>query len=168
MTRRELIWRAAQAGGYSAALVLMRSMDLVADPAQRATHSIPHPIQRRSGHESRHHRRRNRRPCRGVRDATIRIRLHRSRGTTAAWRTQLDDPSRREDRVRGRLGANMHVRRGAIFQRGCGAHSRHTRDDSRLLPGTRRADGGAGQHLAWHVVQTIMHLAAARSSCAKR
>ena len=37
MTRRELIWRAAQAGGYSAALVLMRSMDLVADPAQRVT-----------------------------------------------------------------------------------------------------------------------------------
>lgn len=37
MTRRELIWRAAQAGGYSAALVLMRSMDLVADPAQRIT-----------------------------------------------------------------------------------------------------------------------------------
>ncbi|MGH9253274.1 MAG: flavin monoamine oxidase family protein [Vicinamibacterales bacterium] len=37
MTRRELIWRAAQAGGYSAALVLMRSMDLLADPSQNVT-----------------------------------------------------------------------------------------------------------------------------------
>ncbi|HET9664094.1 MAG TPA: FAD-dependent oxidoreductase [Burkholderiales bacterium] len=37
MTRRELIVRAAQAGGYGAALVLMRSMDLVADPAQGIT-----------------------------------------------------------------------------------------------------------------------------------
>ena len=37
MTRRELIWRAAQAGGYSAAFVLMRSMDLVADPSQSVT-----------------------------------------------------------------------------------------------------------------------------------
>ena len=37
MTRRELIWRAAQAGGYSAALVLMRSMDLLASPQGPAT-----------------------------------------------------------------------------------------------------------------------------------
>ena len=37
MTRRELIWRAAQAGGYSAAFVLMRSMDLVASPQGPAT-----------------------------------------------------------------------------------------------------------------------------------
>src|SRR5579862_9351947 len=34
MTRRELIWRAASAGGYSAAFVLMRSMNLLADPPQ--------------------------------------------------------------------------------------------------------------------------------------
>ena len=37
MTRRELIWRAAQAGGYGAAFVLMRSMDLVASPQAPAT-----------------------------------------------------------------------------------------------------------------------------------
>ena len=37
MTRRELIWRAAQAGGYSAAFMLMRSMDLLADPSQNVT-----------------------------------------------------------------------------------------------------------------------------------
>ena len=37
MTRRELIWRAAQAGGYSAAFVLMRSMDLLASPQGPAT-----------------------------------------------------------------------------------------------------------------------------------
>jgi len=37
MTRRELIWRAAQAGGYSAAFMLMRSMDLLADPSQSVT-----------------------------------------------------------------------------------------------------------------------------------
>ena len=34
MTRRELIWRAATAGGYSAAFVLMRSMGLLAEPAR--------------------------------------------------------------------------------------------------------------------------------------
>jgi len=33
MTRRELIWRAAGAGGYSAAFVLMRGMGLLAEPA---------------------------------------------------------------------------------------------------------------------------------------
>jgi monoamine oxidase len=33
MTRRELIWRAASAGGYSAAFVLMRAMGLLAEPA---------------------------------------------------------------------------------------------------------------------------------------
>lgn len=32
MTRRELIWRAANAGGYSAAFLAMRSMDLLAQP----------------------------------------------------------------------------------------------------------------------------------------
>src|ERR1035438_2838493 len=32
MTRRELIWRAANAGGYSAAFVLMRALDLLAEP----------------------------------------------------------------------------------------------------------------------------------------
>src|ERR1700745_3511633 len=32
MTRRELIWRAAGAGGYSAAFVLMRAMGLLAEP----------------------------------------------------------------------------------------------------------------------------------------
>jgi monoamine oxidase len=37
VTRRELIWRAAQAGGYSAAFVLMRSMDLVASSEGPAT-----------------------------------------------------------------------------------------------------------------------------------
>jgi monoamine oxidase len=37
VTRRELIWRAAQAGGFSAAFVLMRSMDLLADPSQSVT-----------------------------------------------------------------------------------------------------------------------------------
>jgi monoamine oxidase len=34
MTRRELIWRAASAGGYSAAFVLMRSMGLLAEPSR--------------------------------------------------------------------------------------------------------------------------------------
>ena len=34
MTRRELIWRVASAGGYPAAFVLMRSMNLLADPPQ--------------------------------------------------------------------------------------------------------------------------------------
>src|SRR5215467_5263929 len=33
MTRRELIWQAAGAGGYRAAFVLMRSMGLLAEPA---------------------------------------------------------------------------------------------------------------------------------------
>jgi monoamine oxidase len=33
MTRRELIWRASRAGGYSAAFVLMRAMGLLAEPA---------------------------------------------------------------------------------------------------------------------------------------
>jgi len=37
VTRRELILRAAQAGGYSAAFVLMRSMDLLASPQGPAT-----------------------------------------------------------------------------------------------------------------------------------
>src|SRR5215475_9524421 len=37
MTRRELIWRAAGAGGYSAAFVLMRAMGLLAEPARAAT-----------------------------------------------------------------------------------------------------------------------------------
>jgi len=34
MTRRELIWRAASVGGYTSAFVLMRSMNLLADPPQ--------------------------------------------------------------------------------------------------------------------------------------
>jgi monoamine oxidase len=34
MTRRELIWRAASAGGYSAAFALMRSMGLLAEPSR--------------------------------------------------------------------------------------------------------------------------------------
>src|SRR5262245_58412231 len=33
MTRRELIWRASRAGGYSAAFVVMRSMGLLTEPA---------------------------------------------------------------------------------------------------------------------------------------
>ena len=33
MTRRRLIWRAASAGGYPAAFLLMRSIDLIASPA---------------------------------------------------------------------------------------------------------------------------------------
>ena len=37
MTRRELIWRAASAGGYPAAFMLMRSMNLLADPPQSST-----------------------------------------------------------------------------------------------------------------------------------
>ena len=32
MTRRELIWQAANAGGYGAAFLAMRSMDLLAQP----------------------------------------------------------------------------------------------------------------------------------------
>ena len=37
MTRRELIWRAAGAGGYSAAFVLMRAMGLLAEPAESSS-----------------------------------------------------------------------------------------------------------------------------------
>src|SRR5581483_9171770 len=37
MTRRELIWQAARAGGYSAAFVLMRAMGLLAEPAGSST-----------------------------------------------------------------------------------------------------------------------------------
>ena len=37
MTRRELIWQAARAGGYSAAFVLMRAMGLLAEPAGPST-----------------------------------------------------------------------------------------------------------------------------------
>ena len=47
MTRRELIWRAAQAGGYSAAFVLMRALDLLADPPQQT--SAPFQIPRDAG-----------------------------------------------------------------------------------------------------------------------
>jgi hypothetical protein len=32
MTRRELIWHAARTGGYGAAFLVMRSMDLLASP----------------------------------------------------------------------------------------------------------------------------------------
>lgn len=41
MTRRELIWRAAGAGGYSAAFVLMRSMGLLLDPGSEASFRLP-------------------------------------------------------------------------------------------------------------------------------
>jgi monoamine oxidase len=34
MTRRELIWRTSRAGGYSAAFLMMRSMGLLAEPAE--------------------------------------------------------------------------------------------------------------------------------------
>ena len=36
MTRRELIWRAAGTGGYTAAFMLMRAMGLLAEPAKSA------------------------------------------------------------------------------------------------------------------------------------
>src|SRR3954470_6622542 len=37
MTRRELIWRAASGGGYSAAFVLMRAMGLLAETGGSST-----------------------------------------------------------------------------------------------------------------------------------
>ena len=46
MTRRELIWRVAGMGGYPAAFVLMRSMNLLADPPQS---SAPFHLPRESG-----------------------------------------------------------------------------------------------------------------------
>src|SRR5215469_18592587 len=42
MTRRELIWRAASSGGYPAAFLLMRSLDLLAGPdAPPARFTLP-------------------------------------------------------------------------------------------------------------------------------
>jgi hypothetical protein len=43
MTRRELIWQAANAGGYSAAFLAMRSMDLLAQPPEKPTPVPPSP-----------------------------------------------------------------------------------------------------------------------------
>ena len=46
MTRRELIWRVASMGGYPAAFVLMRSMNLLSDPPQS---SVPFRLPPESG-----------------------------------------------------------------------------------------------------------------------
>src|SRR5579863_6836097 len=48
MTRRELIWRAARAGGYSAAFVVMRAMGLLAESGgSTATFHLPPEVGKR-------------------------------------------------------------------------------------------------------------------------
>ena len=148
MTRRELIWRAAQAGGYSAAFVLMRSMDLVASPEGPATPSSSHPT-----------------------PAAARIAIigagvagliananYADPGSTAPCSKRERVPERnwtirRGDKVEFANGTVQQCAfdEGQYFNAGYRANSRDPSNDPRLLPRIGRPDGGAREQHARHI-----------------